>query len=71
MNSNEWNYKYGFNSINYPEEPSKEDKQNLKILFTHEWRVTLWYCKPAFGKYLKKYLEPYLKDRKGASYWVV
>ena len=75
MNSNEWGPRAWFLihaiAFNYPEEPSKEDKQKFKnFIYSLGDVLPCKYCKPAFSKYLEDIpMEPYLKDRKGASYW--
>ena len=53
-------------AFNYPEEPSKEDKQKFKnFIYSLGDVLPCKYCKPAFNKYLEEIpMEPYLKDRK-------
>lgn len=75
MNSNEWGPRTWFLihtvAFNYPEEPTKDDKQKFKnFIYALSDVLPCKYCKPSFKRYLEEIpLEPYLKDRKGVSYW--
>lgn len=59
-------------TYNYPENPSKTDKNNYKVYFTMLGdMLPCIYCRNSYKTYIKHLpIELFMNDRKGLTYWL-